>query len=1606
MATEFDLTPIVQESAPEEFVLNSVPQYPVPQGAIKESRAERYDFALALDSPGLDKIHEYIQSGTESMLREKQAFLDDQRRSLSAQEAVASRLGEIRQTRPVTQADLQEVLGQAASATATSAVPSTIMEERVAARGLEGTGVSSKEPAGEYFIRQMAITQLIKTKREEAMAAYEKQSGPGAALDFALTMVPFYSQYKQTNLMGPPGSWWAGDNIEEQQAYLRSLPPAQAERALKEAVDYLIGSNPGLAVQFMEKLDAGGTGATFIDNLFTGVDVASLTPVGLAAKGIKAPVATAKGLASSAAGITSQSTLALKNTALALSQGFVPKQSALLSAVGKSPAAALQDVTNQYRVLAANRAGSTVQSWNELEGRAHLLFNPQAAIKDAINVGYTPEAAQRMLEAAETQSAALLEAGIDLQNINRVIPGTPEYEALIDATYRLAQDHYNFSAGHVLGVTPSMNAENALTNSTHLKIILGTKNGVPFKNKPSMDSSLRRMGVREYNAVEVAPNEWVGEITKVVNEGDLIYRDSLRTALRNTASNERAPESGVNRLLGKVRPRDAVMPTDVVIDFKKTAYAGQKLANVSQAVIEDSLARMPRSLRKDSAQKLEQFREYQRDLYSLNTKSRGIYSNDIAELTTDWLNYFGKRPTEEEAVAYFTNNRVEQMQYLVHNFNTLRGKQSQGFELLGFNEFFPKRKAPSVEGRFIQSIPWNKTKDDGTIVVMPSNPQGKPMTTRLRGATQQEVTGIDQLITGKGYKVYELTNDGAARFRADYGIPGNDFIRYVVAKDAETSPLPMTQVPYKPGGHIDYKHEYIASQPKLSVNAYANGSQYADYLGDLNLFSARSLDEANAHAKALEQARQMRNNGLPDAQIDNYLSANSPFTLRELEAMERRGQFSWRDEIVVRKKGQATIEANPSIKERFETQGIVFTDHQASVLNPLGDAVNRRYSLEREDGLRTIVESNGSLHFELSPVLDPTTVLDKSNRLVFGGRYTDDLKQKTAIRYVAQFGDLLEGDAYRHNLYPIEALRDAKIKQGMDPKRVAAAKNYRASALAFLDTRTALDDVVERFKEAGLNYAFKSKNPERIGDVVEWAAERDPLAALRKFTMIKNMGFWNPKQWFMQAQGVSSIAAIEGVDEAMRGMALGWLMRPMTLTSRDDIAKLLSAKAPQFGMTREHFEEMYKSALSSNYTRVGQEYDFLDSMSTSTVSRGGLTKMADASLAPFKMGERVVRLTSWAVAYNKWRKANPTAVYNQAAKDWVLNRADLLANNMSKGSNAALQEGLMKTPTQFWSYQARIMDLLWGKRLEPMEKARLLFTQSLLYGVPVGTIGMAAGALVQPHGEVRETAFNAGIDPNDNIFSKAFFDGIPQAALYFVTGADPSLANTFGANGLSFVEEILFKDDSNPVINALTGASGTAIRDVLQAVSPSVEALIHTLSPSGGNIELDLGDFSNVLDAIATTKNIHKAWVMYNIGTYYSKDQSRKVFETQHNATYAAFLGLLGTIPQEVQDKYTKDEWIKAQQDVQAKARASMRREYMKAYEAGVSLEDQAKYLRSATAIGIAGGLTMEQRRHEMRTALRNIGTPQVNQMDERIKNLNQEQRDMYYKKLFGTRGN
>jgi hypothetical protein len=252
--------------------------------------------------------------------------------------------------------------------------------------------------------------------------------------------------------------------------------------------------------------------------------------------------------------------------------------------------------------------------------------------------------------------------------------------------------------------------------------------------------------------------------------------------------------------------------------------------------------------------------------------------------------------------------------------------------------------------------------------------------------------------------------------------------------------------------------------------------------------------------------------------------------------------------------------------------------------------------------------------------------------------------------------------------------------------------------------------------------------------------------------------------------------------------------------------------------------------------------------------------------------------------------------------------------NMSKAGAAAWQQGWASIPTQFLSYQARVLEALLGKQFTTPEKIRLLLGQVVLYGT--------AGAPFLPF--LSEKIRGDSGNPAELGTWEGLADrGIVDTMIWGLTGEDTQFGERAGTGG--------FVTDTFRELMGMSKYGQVSFVDVMggpiYGISKSIffgetgkpgtfwETVRFMSAESGGDTGLPLTTAAvvDLAKNITSFNNSYKAYMVWNYGQFVTTSGKVALDELPSTDAFAVFLGLT---PGEYRDYVAKQDWRRNRSEI------------------------------------------------------------------------------------------
>lgn len=1086
---------------------------------------------------------------------------------------------------------------------------------------------------------------------------------------------------------------------------------------------------------------------------------------------------------------------------------------------------------------------------------------------------------------------------------------------------------------------------NGTTND--LVIELGKPDAKPFQSEQIAETFAKSIyGLQEgtYTIEAKAPNSYFIGIKQTIDETS----PTVRAQLAIDTAWSKKDSTFIGRMLSAVRSGDARIAEETMNQERKNATFGsaQFMSLIGKMQKEDIFSLQKSD--KEGWKRFNQFIEAQRRF--IKDGKVGKFSETLADFETDWKQSFGKTPSYEEARAYWSYKQISDFDYTIRNLNVYRDKARLGMMEFGLPTVKgQKAGTPFVEGRIVDSIPEHQGYFPN-VALWDADPNlVRTLQTGENPLTRAQISEL--LATGR-YKIIQLSPYSMDQIKG-MNIKGLDLgdrpIRYILTDDYSQAPLRAKQLPYQPGGHIEYATEFFISQPNVKVNSAENiNFKYSTYYGDNNLHGIDTRAEGEKFVKAYQEAINLWKS--KDARFDSYVAKNLPYTGSELAKLLEKGTIDPNAPVMLRGKNKSLWETNPEYLRNNFVNLRRDTDDPHNIFQ---GQIDLAYATERNAPITTIVnqgsEANPVFQFRPARMVDAMSSMNRAMTDLVKGRWLEDLKIKAVEDFHAKFGDLVMGDSQQsfwNN--PFKNLLDPKWAATTDLERLQAAKNYCRATLEFLNALPDEYVTLKNFQESVLS-TIKEKGGQSVFETAElWMLHRSnsPVATIRNIAFRSSQALFNPAVFLTQALTSMNVVAVSPIN-GMKGLAAATMTNMIRYNDSPSHMAAYSKIMEAFGMSSKDFQESVAMLKRSGMMDVGAEHAYLDTFKQSQVKKSKMGEFLDTSAIFFNEGEKFTRMTSWHTSFLDWREANPTKVVTNRDLKEIMNRADAMGVNMTRASNAAWQQGLMSIPAQFQGYYARMLDMTWGGSagvLSQAERARIFAMNSALYGIPT-SLG-AYVAFYPVNDVIREGMKKRGIDPDENVVSKILDQGLVGPMLEVVTGRKLDIGAKYGPGGQDWFRD-LANGEEGSMTKVLGGVSGRTLKQYWESTYPFRAAFLGAIGYYPDYFPIQGKDFVNLFtDNISTLSNAAKAWGIINAHEYLTKrGDAIKDLPEWEGYLYA----LTGIKDAKITEALTTRQVLQDIDSVQREYKNLYIRDMRAALNAGEDYKQMGEYLRRAS---------------------------------------------------------
>jgi hypothetical protein len=1103
---------------------------------------------------------------------------------------------------------------------------------------------------------------------------------------------------------------------------------------------------------------------------------------------------------------------------------------------------------------------------------------------------------------------------------------------------------------HKLGRTGATLFKDRATAVTYAEKVYGIAPG---------DYSIRQQGGGYYISISMVVPE--------------VHSPTRDLAVKNNAVREHGFLASIGMGVGA----DQIFPALTNANRKGATYGPSHVHELVKSMAPDLIA-----LRSKERDEIEQMliahrkHQYTETSASGAVKSRrGKFNETLGEFEREFTKRTGHLPSVRQASAYFQYVQLHDVDLALRDLGFYRDVARLGLEktTVGFHIDDPAN--PGTTNRtatrpfaslLVDKLPLaDASGENFGVWVYDSHAKSGHFYTRNE-LTADVLADIDLKTQAHGYKILQVANPTEKPMRRAAGT--DEIVNFIVVKDYHSKQYDWNNIPKRPGGHVVYKHENSVSQPIIRKST-RDGKVSWVYEGDSIALNVRTEAQGKTIAEAMEQGRQLMKAGRHD-EAKEVIERNTPYdygdfrkdfqTTQHKDGSINDPKYDIDQPFTYTTHNMSTMEM-AHFKGHKLQYGDAWVDVAGSQYNIFANNIDKKFLGERHHDVDSVSESfaKSEPRFVLEPpeLIDPFEMINYAMANVARSKYFNDLKIYAAETFIEQFHTVMDT--------PLEVMRRNPVYYLNNPDwtqsnlkdawpKIVMGKHARQAHLHLLGTDSLLGQGLAYTQQKTLNKLYLTRNwgDAPFSNSMAWAIENlEPVKFVRAAVFHYIMGTFNPTQFFKQAQGMAAVTAITLNPKRtsrswVRSVVARWLLNTEDPEKIERISRLVSGRTTHItNFDHDHFMEAFRYLKESGFHNIGGEHTAKDNLFDPRVSTTMAGEFLDKGTFFYKEGERATRLLAWFSAFDEWRAKNPTKALSIADRNTILDRADDMSVNMSKASNANIQNGSFQDTLRFYSYPMRLSEAILGTKLTWQEKTSLVLTNMLLYGIPVG----ATGALVYPfYSDVTKYLLEQGYDLTDYAVQQ-LHDGIMSVALTMATGEQYTVGPELGGGGFSSIKKFL--NDEIGWLEFLAGATGSAVGDFIRGAH-GVSAYLMTwldssYAPPTTN---DLIDF---VETIGTVSKGMQAYYMALYGDYITKNE-RKVLggETKTSTQDALMRFFLGFQPAEATVAYALKDIEKDRDKVIKEAKETVTKHMQIAFEheSRGEFEEAMKYRQAAEA--------------------------------------------------------
>jgi len=1585
----------------EEPILSLTPStYDVPlPPEVAQQRA--YKTSVGLDTAGksYEQVYGELLRGNEKKLRLELATKLDYEKQLHAQRVIGEVSNRIK--RPLTLEDLQFIQDRIINKPSD---PGSVIEEEYAKKHISALDSVSfmsdsimpdaRRDIPKRTEEDMLRGQMAKAKQEFAIthvqnsrSAVERQGTPGWLLDQALMLSQIYTEGKLRGQVKDTGFFaggFLGENLDRQAIKLLQLPWDQYKAEFNRIMDGLNKTNPTAAVKFANAVVGLSTSDKFLDNVFTPLILTGVGTAASFAKGVR----------------TARDTTALtKQIDKAIKDMVVPERptyGAGIDAIVK-PGAGIDGIYSKAATLeaagdikeAAIAAASdgvvktlkgTVNPLTEARDAMHAVFSGAADSIKANPGRFRQEFVNRLVEQYSTAKEALIAGLADIAKVER-LPAIFKVEQNIRAIAERMGAEYPGLKNTIIDIpTPYKDSS---SNNYFVDIHFGQSGAKLFSNPKTAETFANMHGLKG-TIVEQKGLGFYIKVTNPLRETDNVIRDALVATAES-----KTPDSWLNawsNRLGRYRTPEDTVSLEQRLNRKVATYAPSELTKIIEESVKD--IQTLRGWRPSFLPQKQKWKEWS----DVVDEAREVIGPDgVKRLPTSpgefsdlYQRVKQRLPDEQEVAAYFAYKRGEEIKEVLRvrnaysNLNRI-GAKSWTIQIPDLAresaKIIPMKEATVIATR-LEKLP---TSSDSMIISRVGQDLRIVDSGELRGAFR---TKLEKDIAEGRATVLQVTNPGDRLLADLHPKIGDARVRYIVTDVANSRVLSWNDI--KLPKTVDHDYDWTIKQARVSFDSVTRRHIYEDdtsiahfNLGAMGRDVAQRLDKVRLLIKEGKLAEARAANPLPK----DFDEVHSWFVGKEVPSPSYRAfvdsgereigqaplpkptftaaKLSLDEPIQLVPRNKTIGDLDNALKLRYEGRDKGFRDGTI-------EGYGRHFAGERDPGDLFTLKNEGTAHnplYNVAPVekVNPVTALNRGLKRAVESTFMDDYKIFSVEHWIKEATPYLKATPEELRDAPFYYFHHPEWKAGRNPEDLMRKNNLETvnfQIKQFIGVQNEAETFLHAWaqKLADVTYEKGGKYP--LVPAALLPKLRDPFSFVRSITFDAKLGVFALPQLMVQAQTFSAIFGIAGAKMAAPGSRAAMLHQwsrvnrnPEIIDHLDKLASEGKIFAPGWMGTATfkpgQWKEAYNLLKSTGFANVAGEHVFLDNpMQKNFVSHGG-SKFLQWGRLPFTEGERSVRLGAWYTSYLEHRAKNPTGRITDADKAAILDRADLLSINMSRASASKAQTGVWSIPIQFLSYQLRMAELMFSKRLTSLERGRLILTNAALYGVPgaMGLTGLPIGDWYQ------RQALSEGYVVGQDYAQSAFNEGIPSMLLALTTGNWYNINERFGVQGFDPIKQALTSDRT--IWDILGGAAFSTGANTIANFNGFYRTMIGFIR--GDEHPLKMEDFTDMFKEVSSISNTAKFIAAINTGRVVSRKEAFLTPPDSVSTGNAIWMYFSGLSPRGVTTMNQQALNREQEKEVAAKGLQIFVKEFRRGLNANSPEEGVAFFKRGFTALKMLG---------------------------------------------------